>query len=95
MTWRDELTSCSCNQDDLISLNMSESPTSKDRHPGLATDLLHADDELHGPEVSPSISVTTSLLFHFTPTMIRLVITYPGLQLSGRLNLRSSLNKTT
>lgn len=42
---------------------MSESSTPKDRHPGLATDLLHADDESHGPEVSPSISVTTSLLF--------------------------------
>jgi len=26
----------------------------------LATDLLHADDEFHGPEVSPSISVSTT-----------------------------------
>ena len=24
------------------------------------TDLVHADDELHGPEVAPSLSVSTS-----------------------------------
>jgi cystathionine gamma-synthase len=42
---------------------MSESSTPKDRPHGLATDLLHADDGLHGPEVSPSISVTTSSSF--------------------------------
>ena len=43
---------------------MSESSTPKGLPLGLATDLLHADDEFHGPEVSPSISVTTSTLFN-------------------------------
>ncbi|KAH9179895.1 cystathionine gamma-synthase [Lactarius sanguifluus] len=38
---------------------MSESSTPKGPL-GLATDLLHADDQFHGPEVSPSISVTTT-----------------------------------
>jgi cystathionine gamma-synthase len=42
---------------------MSESSTPKGFPLGLATELLHADDELHGPEVSPSISVTTSASF--------------------------------
>jgi cystathionine gamma-synthase len=46
---------------------MSDSSTPKDRPHGLATDLLHADDELHGPEVSPSISVTTSSSFSSYP----------------------------
>ncbi|KAI0267462.1 cystathionine gamma-synthase [Gloeopeniophorella convolvens] len=41
-------------------------PPSKDDSPrGLGTDLLHADDGFHGPEVSPSISVTTT--FRQTP----------------------------
>ena len=31
--------------------------------PELATDLVHADHEFHGSEVSPSISVTTSSSF--------------------------------
>ncbi len=43
---------------------MSEPSTPKGPPLGLATDLLHADDQFHGPEVSPSISVTTSPLFH-------------------------------
>jgi len=30
----------------------------------LGTALLHADDDFHGPEVSPSISVSTSRLAH-------------------------------
>ncbi|KAI9465306.1 Cys/Met metabolism PLP-dependent enzyme-domain-containing protein [Lactarius psammicola] len=37
---------------------MSGSSTLKGPPLGLATNLLHADDQFHGPEVSPSISVT-------------------------------------
>jgi cystathionine gamma-synthase len=43
---------------------MSESSTPEGLPLGLATNLLHADDEFHGPEVSPSISVTTSSSFY-------------------------------
>ena len=43
---------------------MSEPSSTKGPPLGLATDLVHADDEFHGPEVSPSISVTTSLSFY-------------------------------
>lgn len=42
---------------------MSESSTPKGPTLGLATDLLHADDDFHGKEVAPSISVTTSASF--------------------------------
>ena len=44
---------------------MSDTSAPKGPRLGLATDLLHADDEFNvGPEVSPSISVTTSPLFY-------------------------------
>ncbi len=43
---------------------MSESSTQNGPPLGLATNLLHADDQFHGPEVSPSISVTTSPSFY-------------------------------
>jgi len=70
------------------SLAMSESKG----HPlGLATDLLHADDEFHGAEVSPSISVTTSLLFYFFFISDGCD---PGRQLSGRRNPQGSPMKT-
>jgi hypothetical protein len=68
---------------------MSDSDTPPLR---LATELLHADDEFHGPEVSPSISVSTSPLFY---TYLNVVLTSLVLQLSDTVNLRSSLLKTS
>ena len=36
-------------------------PEAKDSKNKLnGTDLIHADDDLHGPEVAPSVSVSTS-----------------------------------
>ncbi|KZS89308.1 cystathionine gamma-synthase [Sistotremastrum niveocremeum HHB9708] len=40
---------------------------SKKDQPGLATRLIHADDVFHGPEVAPSISVSTT--FRVDPTL--------------------------
>ena len=67
------------------------SPTLKDAPCGVGTDLLHADDEFNGPEVSPSISVTTSMQLpdSFTPGPI---FTRVGRQISDRmLSLNTNL----
>ncbi|KAH9062156.1 cystathionine gamma-synthase [Lactarius vividus] len=73
---------------------MSESSTPKGPL-GLATDLVHADDQFHGPEVSPSISVTTTFRQSESPEFTgQDFLQHPELVRSSKVDVYSRISQS-